>query len=328
MAKPPMDWDSRLGRGLKLRDLHVLSVVVERGSMAKAAKQLRIAQPSISEAIKNLEALLKVRLLDRNQRGVLPTDYARALLKRSHVVFDELRQGLKDIEFLADPTQGEVRVGCPETLAGLVSSVIDGMSEQYPQISVHVVPTEPLMMQLGGLRDRTVDLLVGRLAKGVMDVDIKSERLFDDDLLVVAGLQHPMSKRRKIELSELVDERWILSPQNNLLMPLIEEAFRSKGLATPKPTVTTVSINVRSQLLATGRFVGIMPGSGFEQSAERWELKALPVELGVEMPPVGILTLKNRTTSSAVALFIEQARAFVLGRRMPERGQRLRSNVG
>lgn len=304
-----MDWDTRLGRRLKLRDLHILSVVVERGSMATAAKQLRMAQPSISEAIGNLEAALNVRLLDRSPRGVLPTVYARALLKRSHIVFDELRQGLREIEFLADPTRGEVRLGCPETLAGVVSAIIDRMSRRYPQVCVHIVPTEPLMLQLGGLRDRSVDLLLGRLAKALMDDDIETERLFDDGLFVVAGVDHPLSRRRKIDLSELTTERWILSPQSNLLMPLVAEAFDAEGLTPPSAGVSTVSVHVRSQLLATGRFLGIMPGSALQQSAERWRLKALPVDLRVQMPPVGILTLKNRTLSPAAALFVEHARA-------------------
>src|SRR5581483_568284 len=147
-----IDWDGRLGRRLKLRDLHILSAVVECGSMAKAAAQLRMSQPSISEAITVLESALCVRLLERSRRGVLPTVYAHALLKRSTVVFDELRQGLKEIEFLADPSNGEVRVGCPESLAGVVSTIIDQMSKRHPQVAVHVVPTEPMMMQLGGLR--------------------------------------------------------------------------------------------------------------------------------------------------------------------------------
>lgn len=303
-----MDWISRLGGRLKLRDLHILSVVVECGSMARAAKQLRMAQPSVSEAIGNLEAALGVKLLDRSQRGVLPTVYAQALLKRGDVVFDELRQGLKEIEFLADPSRGEVRLGCPETLAAMVSAVIDRMSRRYPQISVHIVPTEPLMLQLGGLRERSVDLLVGRLAKGLMDDDIETERLFDDRLFVVAGVRHPFSRRRKIKLSDLIGERWILSPQNNLLMPLVAEAFRANGLTVPSASVSTISVHVRSRLLATGRFLGIMPGSALQQSGERWQLKALPIDLGVQMPPVGILTLKNRTISPAAALFIEHAR--------------------
>src|SRR4029434_2721807 len=98
-------------------DLHILSAVVQWGSMAKAATHLAMSQPAVSEAIASLENALRVRLLDRSSKGIEPTIYADALLKRGHVVFDELRQGIRDIEFLADPKAGEVRVGCPETLA-------------------------------------------------------------------------------------------------------------------------------------------------------------------------------------------------------------------
>src|SRR3954452_12265080 len=117
MPRPNMEWETRIGRRLKLRDLHILSAVVEGGSMAKAAAHLRMSQPSISEAIANLETALGVRLLDRGSRGIAPTMYAQALLKRSHVVFDELRQGIRDIEFLADPSAGEVRIGCPGNIS-------------------------------------------------------------------------------------------------------------------------------------------------------------------------------------------------------------------
>jgi DNA-binding transcriptional LysR family regulator len=119
MARAPMEWERRIGRRLRLRDLYILSTVVQWGSMAKAAEHLAVSQPAVSDAIANLEAALAVRLLDRSPQGVKPTIYADALLKRGDVVFDELRQGIKDIEFLANPAAGEVRVGCPESLAFL-----------------------------------------------------------------------------------------------------------------------------------------------------------------------------------------------------------------
>jgi len=168
-----------------------------------------------------------------------------------------------------------------------------------------------LMMQLDGLRERRADLLVGRLANTLLADDIEVERLFDDGLFVAAGADHSLRRRRKIELSELMSEQWILPPLSNLLMPLVTEAFRVKGLAAPRASVRTISVHVRSQLLATGRFLAIMPGSALQQSAERWQIKALPIDLAVQMPPVGILTLKNRTISPAAALFIEYARAHV-----------------
>ena len=99
-------WESRIGRRLRLRDLHILIAVVQWGSMAKAASHLAMSQPAVSEAIASLEDALRVRLLDRSSRGIEPTIYAHALLKRGTAVFDELRQGIRDIEFLADPTSG------------------------------------------------------------------------------------------------------------------------------------------------------------------------------------------------------------------------------
>src|SRR5262245_58961803 len=127
MSPPVMEWESRLGRRFRLRDLYILSAVVEHGSMARAATRLGMSQPSISEAIVRLEDTLQVQMLDRGPRGVEPTIYAAALLKRGIVVFDELREGVKEIETLGNPAHGAVRVGCPETLAGVVSMIIDRM---------------------------------------------------------------------------------------------------------------------------------------------------------------------------------------------------------
>ena len=180
MATALKDWESRIGRRLKLRDLHILSAVVQWGSMAKAATHLSMTQPAVSDAIANLEDALRVRLLDRSSKGVEPTIYASALLKRGLVVFDELRQGIRDIEFLANPKAGEVRVGCPEALAaGLVPAIIDRLSRRYPRIDVHVVHAETATLELRELRERDVDLMVGRILRP-LDDDIDAEVLFED----------------------------------------------------------------------------------------------------------------------------------------------------
>src|SRR5215217_2090015 len=98
------DWDDHLGRRLRLRDLRVFFAVVEAGSLTKAAKRLRVSHPAVSQVIADLERVLGVQLFDRTTRGVEPTRYAGALLVRGRAAFDELRQGMRDIEFLADLT--------------------------------------------------------------------------------------------------------------------------------------------------------------------------------------------------------------------------------
>src|SRR5262245_42870209 len=105
-----IDWDSQIGRRLRLRDLHVCYTVAQRGGMAKAAAQLGVSAPAVSEVIAGLEHALGVPLLDRSPQGVEPTRYGHALLRRTITVFDELKQSIKDIEYLDDPTIGEVRI--------------------------------------------------------------------------------------------------------------------------------------------------------------------------------------------------------------------------
>src|SRR5262245_56276343 len=128
MPAVTMEWESRLGRRLRVRDLYVLSAVVKVGSMAKAARSLSMSQPSVSEAVANLEHLLGVRLLDRGSHGVRPTIYADAILKRSMAVFDELKQGVRDIEALADPTVGELAVGYTNMDSVIFLQIIDRFS--------------------------------------------------------------------------------------------------------------------------------------------------------------------------------------------------------
>ena len=85
-----MQWKDRIGRRLKLQDMHILLAAVESGSMAKAAEHLAISQPVVSRAIASLEHTLGVRLLDRSRSGVEPTLYGRALLTHGLAAFNEL----------------------------------------------------------------------------------------------------------------------------------------------------------------------------------------------------------------------------------------------
>src|SRR5215831_14491862 len=200
-----MPWDDRIGRRVKLQDMHILLAAVEWGSMAKAADRLAISQPVVSRSIAGLEHALGVRLLDRSRNGVEPTIYGRALLTHGVAAFNELKLGVKAIEFLADPTAGELRIGSTEPMAaGLLGAIIDKLSAQYPKLTFHVTLDFPPNMQAHELRERSIDLMIGRLPTTTAAEDTDAEVLFDDRSFVVAGLQNRWSRRRTIELAELV----------------------------------------------------------------------------------------------------------------------------
>ena len=158
-------WERQIGRRLRLRDLFVFFTVVEYGSMAKAAAKLGVSTPSISQVIAALEHALGVRLLDRSPTGVVTTRYGDALLARGRAAFDELRLGIRDIEFLADPHAGELRVGAPESLAaGFLVPVLERFSREHPRVQIHVLPVRQPTLEFPELHERRVDLVMARLA--------------------------------------------------------------------------------------------------------------------------------------------------------------------
>jgi DNA-binding transcriptional LysR family regulator len=296
-------------RRMKLRDLDILSNVVLRGSMAKAASDLGVSQPAISEAIARLEATADARLLDRTPRGVEPTVFGLALVRRATVAFDELEQGLREIESLADPTSGDVRVGCPESLAaGLVPEVTATLAQQFPNIRVHVALAQPGEQHFRELRERSVDLLVGRLFKPLSSDDVAAEQLCQDAFFVVAGTNSRWARQRRLSLRDLADERWILFPAGSLSNKFIEQGFLAVGLEPPRNVVTSFSIQMRLHLLSTGDFLTVLHWSVLKFNARRWGLKVLPVQLPCEEMPIAIFTAAGRTLSPAVGKFIAELR--------------------
>src|SRR6516225_1733073 len=164
-----MDASERIERRLKLHDLRVLMSVVDGGSMGKAAKRLATSQPAVSRAIAELEYSLGVRLLDRGPHGIAPTPYGRALIRRSMAAFDELRQGVKDIEFLADPTAGEVRIAAQiASAAGFLAGVIDRLARRHPRVVCHLITGELAMINRA-LEERDVDALITSVSTPLAD---------------------------------------------------------------------------------------------------------------------------------------------------------------
>jgi DNA-binding transcriptional LysR family regulator len=305
-----LDSDSQIGRRLTLRDLHLFHTVVQQGSMAKAAAQLGISQPNVSEVIADLEQALDARLFDRRPRGVELTLHGKALLKRTRTVFDELRQGVKDIEFLDDPSLGEVRIGFPAAaMATFLPHLIQKFSKAYPNVVLRVseVPTSAIYSVL---RERTHDLhlewCAPPFARDDAGNDVNVECLFDDHFVIVAGPRSQWARRRKIDLAELQAERWILGAPNNANYEYVAEAFRARELAMPKIAVETLSVPLRTHLIASGQFIGAMPKLLASQS----RVAILPVELPVRPWPFAIFTLKDRTLSPAVDRFIAHLRQF------------------
>src|SRR5215208_3828611 len=257
-----MQWTARIGRRLKLRDLHILLAVVQHRSMAKAASALAIAQPAVSKAIADMEDVLGLRLLDRGRYGVEPTSYGLALAKRGRAVFDELKNGVEELLFLSDPTVGELRLGSAEAMAaGILPPIIERFSRQNPRVHLSIAQALFATMQYRELRERSIDLLLGRIPQTFAENDLEADILFNDHVHVVVGKRSRWAHIRSSKLEDLVDEPWILPPPETLAGSLTTELFRANGIEVPRTPVATLSMHLCCQLAASGAFLTVLPNS-------------------------------------------------------------------
>jgi DNA-binding transcriptional LysR family regulator len=303
-----MPWNERTKRRLKLRDLDILMAIIETGSMGKAADRLNLSQPAVSKAMAELEAAIGVQLLDRSRRGVVPTAYGVALGKRSTAIFNDLRQGVQEIDFLSDPTRGEIRIGTTDPIMrAIVAPVIDRLSRKYPQMFFHVVPGDTATLYRD-VTERHIELAICRMIGRLPD-ELAAEILFHDAVAVMTAAKNPLTRRRNLTLADLASKPWVLYPYDSVFGAVIAEIFRANGHEPPRPTVSSLSNLVQDELLATGRFLTMLPSFVLKAPGKHPPLRALSVKLPNPQMPIGLITLKDRMLTPLAQLFIERVRA-------------------
>ncbi|HUI94546.1 MAG TPA: LysR family transcriptional regulator [Xanthobacteraceae bacterium] len=313
-----LDCEHEIGRRLRLRDLHVFLTVSQRGSMAQAAAQLGVSQPAVSGVIADLERTLGVPLFERSTRGVKPTVYARAMMDRSVAAFDELKQGLRTLETLADPTAGELWIGCIESISALIlPPILQQFMQRYPRVVVHVARLSTSTAEIRELCERNLDLVLGPLGQeSARDGELVSEPLLETHPVVAAGVRSRWADRRHIDLGDLAEEPWVLTPRECRLHTALNEAFRARGLAPPLVSLMTFSIPLRMSLAASGPYLTVFPSSIRSLSGYRRSIKILPIDLPASAKPVSIITLKSRKLNPVAQRFIEHLRAYVSAERL------------
>jgi len=308
-ANGSVKWQDRVGRRIKLRDLHIVLATAQTGSMAKAASSLAMSHPVVSKTISELEHVLGKRLFDRSVRGVVPTAYGEALVKCALAVFDEMRRGIQEIDFLGDHTVGKLRFACPEAIAaGLMQAAASRFMDKYPKVVLDILQAETVTARYAELRAREVEFVIGRIPATMDENDLIAEKLFDERLLVVAGANCPWVRRRRVSLGDLIDEPWVLPPGESVPGALGYELFRAAGHPMPRAGMLTLSIHLQNALLANGRFLTLLPSSLLHFSGKRYGLAKVPARLPPQASYVGIVMVKDRTPSPLAQKFVECVR--------------------
>src|SRR5215469_7169189 len=190
---------------MELLQLKYFQTVARREHMTRAAEELGIAQPALSQTIARLEAELGVALFERVGRGIRLSQFGKAYAQRVERVFQELAQGEREIVAIADGTEGEVELAL-SVATQLLPDLLSGFRHNHPgirfRLSQHDVKT--MAQQLG---KGTYDLCI--TSPPLQQVGVASVSLLTEDIRLAVPTWHPLAGRSSICLQEVAQEDFI-----------------------------------------------------------------------------------------------------------------------
>lgn len=299
---------SPLQNRIRLNQLRLLVMIAESGSLVAAAERLSVSQPAASKSLKQLEAAVGSPLVQRGPSGSVLTPTGDLMCRRARLVLAELRHIEDELGHFHAGSVGQVVVGAlPVAVAALLPRALQALARDYPGITVRIVEgtSDTLFPRL---KDGQLDVLVGRFWPGE-EPQLVNETLFNSRFVLVARADHPLAKRRRLQLADTMKLSWILPPPGAHSRGALEAMFLQANLKPPPHGVETSSYLIIRALLAATDMACPLPIETPEEDVARGLLTLLPLDLDVRLPPVGIVRSAYRVASPATATFLACLRA-------------------
>lgn len=241
--------------------------IVEAGSISKACAVLNITQPALSRQVKKLEHELGVPLFERTATGMSLTIYGEALTGYARSVVQAQTSAMLDISRLKQSFKGQVTFGVSVPSNLLPAATINAISRN-PDLRLTIVEKPPQQL-LSMVRKRELEFAL--CTSALVDADdkaLRSRPLFVDQRLVVAAASHPLFTRSRSQMSDLLNDLWILPPRG-FITDWLAERFAEIGLGPPVPKVETTSIIQTINALESGRFISVLPATAIRRQLEQ-----------------------------------------------------------
>ena len=245
---------------MTLTHLRAFCSVVEKGSFRSAARQLDVAQSTLTQSIQTLEKELGVVLLQRSNQGINLTPAGEVFLARARSITLDCERALLDLQPWKGEPEGHIALGVTsEPLAELLLPVLSNFTQRFPRMQVHVASgtTKGLVEKV---RDGRLDFVLCPLAPNVADIDLAIDRLYSSNAGIIARKGHPQAHAKSVQA--LTDCQWISvrpagvvgGAENRLI-----ELFRTQGLAPPKIAISTDSLLETLHIVSETDYLTIEP---------------------------------------------------------------------
>jgi DNA-binding transcriptional LysR family regulator len=246
---------------MELRHLRYFVAVAEECHFGRAADRLHIAQPPLSQQIKQLENELGVQLLARSTRKVELTPAGAHYLDRARAILASVDDAGDEATRVAAGRVGRVSIGFTGSATyELLPALARVLREELPELDLELRGEMLTPDQVSGLRARTLDL--GFLRPPVRDPDLRVRVLRREPLIAVLPSQHPLAGKAKLRLADLRDEPFIMYPSHHrsVVYEAVLDACQRAGF-TPSATQEVGETSTLVVFVAAGLGVALVPAS-------------------------------------------------------------------
>jgi DNA-binding transcriptional LysR family regulator len=260
-----------------LRQLNAFLAIVSTGSLGRAAETLHVTQPALSRTIRRLEEQVGAPLFERYSKGMQLTAIGSALLPHAVLLQREAEHATEEINAMRGLAKGTIRVGAVGSIAALVLPLaISAVLKKWPNLTVFVI--EGVWDRLAeALVKHDIDLALGVAAASTDDIDEITDCRWKDKSYVVAAINHPLRRRRKLRLADTLQEQWAIPPKGTGPYEHMQQVFREHGLGLPNVVVQTRSILVLKSLVTRSGFLSWMAESIYDAERRAHLIDALNI---------------------------------------------------
>jgi len=292
---------------VELCDIEYFGVIAEHGNMRRAAEALGLTPPALSKSLRRLETAMEAKLVERSGRGVQLTPIGSALATQAHRMRLTLDDITREASDLNSGRAGHLRIGSGPTDCELLPAACTRLMKEAPKLRVDITISDndelvPLIL------DGKLDLALNTIPATPYD-GIEQTKVFEDEYVVFASVNHPLAHKRRIALADLVSELWSSSTANYRPKQLLIQAFADRGLPLPRFALQTRSVRLRLQMISSSDFLGFGPRRHIEAAARSLRLKVLPVKELTLPRSVGVMYRQGAYLPPAAKRLIELLKA-------------------
>jgi DNA-binding transcriptional LysR family regulator len=290
-------------RKFRLRHVELIAEVYDSRSILKASRRLNLTQPTVTKALQDIEATLNVPLFKRSNRGLEPTPYGEIFARHAKIVLSQLRHAAEELENLRAGYSGKVTVGTLlAASASILPDAIALLKKERPGVAISVVVnTYDILMP--SLLVGDLDMVLGRMPEQGRSRALVYEEFYAEPICLVVRRGHPLLRKRRLALKELVNEPWLLPLPETTLRRQIERAFLDANAPLPRNVIESISILTNRVLLRKSDCIGVMPYHVALDDVQQELLSILPVKLkSIESPVGAILRAPGLLPPAASAL--------------------------